>query len=158
MVEREARPFFYGRCEHRINDKGQVAMPARFRAVIPEPELDKGFVLVRGEAPCLYCYTHAQFRSIVDRVMSDDQTRADPDFLRDFFEDAHAVDVDAQGRLVIPAALREAAQIRGDTVVFLGHNDRVEIWDARIRGSARSASEPATQEKRAGLARRIFGP
>ncbi|MFH0910872.1 MAG: cell division/cell wall cluster transcriptional repressor MraZ [Planctomycetota bacterium] len=158
MSENILPPFFYGQSEHKINSKGQAAMPARFRAVLSPEALAQGFVLLRGEAPCIYCYTHGEFRDVVARVMADEETRNDAAFLRDFFEQVYAVDMDSQGRIVIPAELRAAAGISGSAVVFIGHNDRVEIWDASRREGARKASRTGTEDKRERMARRIFGP
>jgi MraZ protein len=152
------KPYFYGRSEHRINAKGQVAVPARFRSVLAPEVLERGFVLLRGEEPCVYCYTHDQFTEVVDRVMSDPEVRDDADFLRDFFEQVYAVDVDSQGRVVIPGELREEAGLKTSEVVFIGHRDRVEIWDAEARRADREESRKEYAEKRGRLARRIFGP
>jgi len=152
------KAFFYGRSEHRINAKGQVAVPARFRSVLSEEALAQGFVLLRGEASCIYLYTHDQFREIVDRVMGDEEMRADAGFLRDFFEQVYAVEPDSQGRIVLPAELRTEVGIQGADVVFIGHDDRVEIWDAEARRADRADSRDRYEEKRGRLARRIFGP
>ncbi|MBN1256260.1 MAG: hypothetical protein JXA52_00995 [Planctomycetes bacterium] len=157
MPEPVDQPFFYGCNTHRINAKGQVAVPARLRSVLSSEALAQGFVLLRGEETCIYCYTHAQFRKIVEQVMSEDETRTDAAFLRDFFEQVYAVDADAQGRIVIPGELRREAGISSTEVVFIGHNDRVEIWDASLRKKLRKQSKPEYDEKRARLARRIFG-
>ncbi|MHC4887431.1 MAG: division/cell wall cluster transcriptional repressor MraZ [Planctomycetota bacterium] len=147
--------FFYGASEHRINAKGQVAYPARFR-VRAEGE-ESGVVLVCGEETCLYCYTHRQFQVVVDRLMEDEEVRGDADFLRDFFEAVYAVEFDSQGRIVIPALLREQGALTGRDVTFIGHRDRVELWDSALRSERRSASEKDSGRKRERLARRIFG-
>lgn len=151
-------PFFYGRSEHRINAKGQVAVPARLRAAVPGEQLAQGLVLLRGEPACIYCYTHEQFRQVVQRVTADEETRSDAEFLRRFFEEVYAVDVDSQGRIVLPADLRNCVGMTGETVTFIGHDDRVEIWDTQARSAERDATELDYEEKRSRLARRFFGP
>jgi len=133
-------------------------VPARFRAVLSGEDRKRGLVLLRGEAPCIYGYTHEQFREIVDRIMSDEETRGDAEFLRDFFEEVYAVDLDSQGRIVIPGELRRDAAIKGSDVVFIGHNDRIEIWDAGERLRGRETSRDEYERKRGRHARRIFGP
>lgn len=157
MSDAAGTPYFYGRSDHRLNTKGQVAIPARFRSVLTAEALERGFVLLQGEAPCIYCYTHDQFREIVDRVMGEEETRGDADFLREFFEQVFAVDVDSQGRIVLPAQLREEVGISGKEVCFIGHNDRIEIWDAGVRGQERKRTREEYEAKRGRLARRIFG-
>ena len=150
-------PFFYGRSENRINEKGQVALPARFRSALSEDEQKQGLVLIQGEAECLYAYTHQQFRVIADRVREDAATRDDAGFLRDFFESAHGVDLDPQGRLVIPAELRAKAGLAGPEIIFIGHDDRIEIWDAASRRTERERTSTEFESKRRAQARRIFG-
>jgi division/cell wall cluster transcriptional repressor MraZ len=124
---------------------------------LPDEELEKGFVLLKGEKECIYCYTHEHFRTIVDRVMGDEETRGDADFLRDFFEQVYAVDVDSQGRVVIASELRQEVGISGEAVVFIGHNDRIEIWDSDARKADRELAKADYQQKRSRLSRRIFG-
>jgi MraZ protein len=150
------RPFFYGSSENRLNTKGQVALPKRFRDVLPEEELALGFVLVRGREDCLYMYTHRQFAEVKARAREVAVEENDPEFLRAFLESAHAVDVDAQGRFVLPAGLRTAAGIGGPGVLFLGMDDRIEVWEPSRREAARapSADYEAARETQA---RRIFG-
>lgn len=158
MEPETLQPFFYGRSEHRINAKGQVSLPARFRSLLTEDDTRQGLVLIQGEAQCIYIYTHRQFRSIVERVRKDPATRDDAAFLRDFFESAYGVDLDAQGRIVIPAEIRASAGITETDVVFIGHDDRIEVWDRASRHAEQERTSATFSEKRATQARRIFGP
>jgi MraZ protein len=158
LVQTPALSFFYGSSEHKLNAKGQVAVPARFRSVLPAETLAQGFVLLLGEEACLYCYTHIQFREIVERVRTDPETGGDAEFLRAFFEQVHAVDIDSQGRIVIPGDLREAAGFSSGRLVFLGHNDRIELWDAEARAERRRETAEEFGQKRQRVARRLFGP
>ncbi len=150
--------YFYGRSNHKLNAKSQVAIPSRFRAMISEEDLKQGLVLIRGEGKCIYCYTHSQFRKIVDEVMTNDETRDDAEFLRNFFEETFAVDLDSQGRVVLPVDLRNQADMTSKEIVFIGHNDRIEIWDAEIRNTNKEKSKTNFDKKRSITARKIFGP
>lgn len=150
------KPFFYGSSENRLNTKGQVAIPVRFRTVLPRDLADEGFVLVPGEGECLYMYTHRQFGEIRARVREVAVESGDPEFIRAFLASAHAVELDSQGRFVLPAALREAAGIAGPEVLFLGMDDRIELWCPQKRRAAAGSGEEY-QQRRSQNARRIFG-
>ncbi|MBN2711911.1 MAG: hypothetical protein JXR97_05665 [Planctomycetes bacterium] len=150
------RPFFYGSSENRLNTKGQVALPKRFRDIIGEHELGQGFVLILGEGDCLYMYTHRQFGEVKERVRAIAVENGDAEFLRAFMEGAFAVDLDSQGRFVMPASLREEAGIKGPGVVFIGMDDRIEIWEPEKRAVSRGGQDEY-KERRNMEAKRIFG-
>ena len=156
MMDQVLRPFFYGSAENRLNSKGQVAIPKRFRDVVPQEEAKHGFVLVQGEAECIYMYTHRQFAVIKERVRSVAEAENDPEFLRQFLESSHAVDLDSQGRFVLPVVLRQAAAIDGPEVLFVGMDDRIEIWSNAKRIAGRGPAEPY-EKLRMAAARKIFG-
>jgi len=150
-----SKTFFYGSAINRLNSKGQVAIPKRFRDVVPPEERKQGFVLVMGEGS-IYMYTHRQFGMIKDRVRAEAERRNDPEFLRVFMENAHAVDIDNQGRFVLPLALRMVAGINEPEVLFVGMDDRIEIWAPEARRRQRQEGvEMAQHEKE--TARTIFG-
>lgn len=149
-------PFFYGSAENRLSDKGQVAIPKRFRAVVPPEQLQEGFVVIQGEDECLYMYTHRQFGEIKGRVRALAKEESDPEFFRRFMENAYPVDLDAQGRFVLPGELRRDAGIAGPKVLFIGMDERIEIWSPEKRQASRVVG--GEYEKRRKMqAKRIFG-
>ncbi len=150
------KPFYYGSAENKLNAKGQVAIPARFRAALPEAERTQNYVLIRGEDSCLYLYTHAQFESIKNNARHFAIETGNSAFFRSFMAEAHAVDVDTQGRFVLPASLQRAAGIRGPGVLFIGVDDRIEIWEPSLYQERRSG-EDQYEEVRKVAARNIFG-
>jgi len=152
----EERPFFYGSAANRLNTKGQVAIPKRFRDVLEEAELSRGFVIVRGEAECLYMYTHRQFGEVKERVRAIAAEAGSAEFLRRFLEGAQAADLDSQGRFVLPPALRKEAGLKGQDVLFVGMDDRIEIWEPARRELSRTGTEDY-EERRVAQAKRIFG-
>ncbi len=148
--------FYYGCAENKLNAKGQVAMPARFRAALSSEEQNGNFVLIRGEAHCLYMYTHAQFAAVKENARRVAAETGDSAFFRAFLAEAHAVDIDTQGRFVLPQQLMRQAGISGPGVTFVGVDDRVEIWDpARYEEVARKGER--YEEQRRSAAKRIFG-
>jgi MraZ protein len=154
MSELSKAPYFYGSFENRLNSKGQVAIPKRFRTVVPADQVEAGFVLVQGGEECVYMYTHNQFGEVKARVRAIAVEEDDPEFFRSFMESAHAVDLDSQGRFVLPVGLREKARIVGPDVLFIGMDDRIEIWEPSLRNKV---ARDDSQEKRKIEARRIFG-
>jgi MraZ protein len=118
------RPLFSGSAEHSLDDKGRLVVPARFRE-----RLGGGFFLTIADPdPCLALYPAPTWTEVCDRIQAaprkDAQFRS---FVRHLFANTEEVNVDAQGRLLIPAALRAHAGIERD-VVSIGSLTRVELW------------------------------
>ena len=113
-----------GTHSYQLDPKGRVSLPSRFREAFAD-----GAVLTLGQDGCLFCFPRAEWdrRSGELRVLplSDAQARA---YSRMFFGKAESVEIDAQGRLLIPQRLRQEVGIRKEAVV-LGVYDRMEIWD-----------------------------
>jgi MraZ protein len=113
-----------GTHSYQLDPKGRVSLPLRFREVFSD-----GAVLTLGQDGCLFCFPRAEWdrRSGELRALplSDAQARA---YSRMFFGKAESVEIDAQGRLLIPQRLRQEVGIRKEAVV-LGVYDRMEIWD-----------------------------
>ncbi len=152
----ETTPFYYGSAENKLNTKGQVAIPARFRAPLPDCDAHRQFVILRGEPRCLYMYNHQQFGKIKDNARRVAEENGDPDFYRSFMAEAHAVDLDTQGRFVLPQPLMKMAGIKGPGVLFIGVDDRIEIWEPGEYAASRGETA-RFEETRRNAARSIFG-
>jgi MraZ protein len=117
-------PRLSGLVEHALDDKGRLIVPARFRE-----RLGPGFVLTAfGRDPCLALYSGSAWERLCDRLA--DAPRKDEAYrrmVRWVFAHTEEPTCDAQGRILIPAALRGYAGIRRD-VVTVGALTRVEIW------------------------------
>ncbi|MCD8138333.1 MAG: hypothetical protein LUE17_00880 [Planctomycetaceae bacterium] len=149
-------PYFYGSAENKLNSKGQVAIPARFRSFQADDEQSRTWVILRGEATCLYMYTHRQFGKIKENARRVAEESGDSDFFRSFMAEAHPVEVDSQGRFVLPGHFIDAARIVGPGVLFIGVDDRIEIWEPKLY--AASVEKTAKyEERRRTAARKIFG-
>jgi len=114
---------FLGEATHRLNAKNQVTIPARFRSVLPEEERRNGFYLVRSNPDCLYLYTHAEISARMEQA----KTVMRPASRRQITRRITPVDMDSQGRIVIPDEVRKQVGIRKEVVV-IGNADRIEIW------------------------------
>jgi MraZ protein len=118
-------PVFLGTHTPRLDDKGRLALPARFRS-----ELEGGLVICKGQDRCLYVFPVAEFARVTDALRSAPVTdRRVRDYSRVLFASASNEVPDGQGRITVPPSLREYAALSKDCVV-IGANTRVEVWDA----------------------------
>ncbi|QBD81186.1 division/cell wall cluster transcriptional repressor MraZ [Ktedonosporobacter rubrisoli] len=114
---------FLGEYEHTIDAKGRLAVPAKFRV-----QMDRGAVISKGMGTCLSVYTVARWEEKSDELvagLSSDELR---DFERRIYPSASEVELDAQGRMLIPAKLRAYAKLSGEVTVA-GVRDHFEVWD-----------------------------
>lgn len=115
---------FMGEYSHNIDAKGRLIVPAKFRE-----QLGSEFVVTKGLDNCLYVYSNEGWEEIEQAFRSvsrtDKKARA---FTRFFFSGAATMEIDKQGRILLPAVLREFAGLKKD-VVLLGVLNRIEIWD-----------------------------
>ena len=115
---------FLGTHEPRLDEKGRIILPARFR-----DELSNGLVITKGQERCLYVFPANEFASITDRLRQAPVTeKSARDYMRVMFAGAHDEVPDKQGRVTIPAQLRTYANLAKECVV-IGANTRLEIWD-----------------------------
>jgi MraZ protein len=112
-----------GQFERNLDDKGRLAIPAALR-----DGLGAGAVLARGFDGCLCIYPAGRWQ-VLTRA-ADDLPEVNPEarsLARMVFGSAVPCDLDRQGRVTIPAFLRQHANLRGSAVI-VGINSRVEIW------------------------------
>lgn len=114
---------FMGEYSHSIDAKGRLIVPSKFRE-----QLGNEFVVTKGLDGCLFVYSNAEWQRIEENLREKPLTSKDARmFVRFFFAGAASCEVDKQGRILLPANLREYAGIDRD-VVSLGVYSRVEIW------------------------------
>jgi MraZ protein len=122
----------------RLDDKGRVILPAKFR-----DDLADGLVLTKGQERCLYIWPVAEFSAITERLRQAPVTsKAARDYQRVLFAGASDENLDKQGRVTIPPALREYAGLTRECVV-VGLNTRAEIWDATAWATYLESQEEA---------------
>lgn len=115
---------FRGTYEHTVDDRGRVAVPARYRH-----EFAEGVVLTLSPEGCLEVYTEDGFTEISNRVMAEPPTHLKGRRLRRrLFGRSWDAELDRQGRILIPAQLREAAQLNGAVIVY-GRGECLEVWN-----------------------------
>jgi MraZ protein len=115
---------FYGEYEYKIDEKGRVPVPPRFRGALKD-----GVVLTPGAERCITAYTVPEWRKLSATLTGSAVSRSKMRRLsRAIFATAFSTKIDNQGRIPIPAPLREHAGMMDD-VVIAGANTYLEIWD-----------------------------
>jgi MraZ protein len=114
---------FLGEYEHTIDAKGRMAIPAKFRT-----QMDHGAVISKGMGTCLSIYTMERWEQKSDELVAGKTSDELRDFERRIYPSASEVELDAQGRIVIPAKLRTYATLEAE-VTIAGVRDHFEIWD-----------------------------
>jgi MraZ protein len=116
---------FLGTHTPHLDEKGRLFLPAKYRE-----ELSRGLVLTKGQERCLYVFPLTDFDRVTEALRAPVTSKAVRDYSRVFFASASDEMPDRQGRITVPAALREYAGLERDCVV-IGANTRLEIWDAQ---------------------------
>ena len=120
-------PNFRGRSAARLDAKGRLRIPAKFREVLQKHYTDALFVSHIGE--CLVAYPPEKWDEFETKAMSLSQVHPDHrSFIRQFISGAEKCEFDPQGRILIPPLLREDAHLDQE-VILLGMLTRFEIWD-----------------------------
>jgi MraZ protein len=114
---------FLGEYQHTLDSKGRIIVPSKFRE-----ELGDSFIATKGLDNCLFLYPMNEWKIIEGKVKSLPFTRADVrSFARFFFSGASELEIDKQGRILLPSNLRDYAMIEKDLYI-IGVGSRVEIW------------------------------
>ena len=137
--------FFFGTFEHSLDERGRIAIPARYR-----PAFVDGGILRRGPEGCAELYTQASFDEEVERRLGSEngnRRATDRRTRRAFLPDAFGVELDRQGRILAPAQIREEADLVGK-VLIIGCGDYLELWhpDRWAQERARLAAEDRANE------------
>jgi MraZ protein len=118
----------YGAERFAIDHKGRVAIPAKLRRALA-PDARDSFVLVPGFDGCLYLYPLDEWQRYEEKLrnLSPGDAKARR-FCRLLLDNASEVQVDGQGRVVLPSVLLTFAGLKKEAKI-LGLVDHIEIWD-----------------------------
>lgn len=138
-------PMFLGTHEPRLDDKGRLVLPAKFR-----DGFSTDVVLTKGQDLSIVMWPLSEFQLYAQKIReasrNDARVRS---YLRVFFSSAFDEQIDKQGRITLPATLRDYAQLDRDVIV-VGADTTVEIWDPKLWNTYLSEAEPkfaSTQEE-----------
>jgi len=136
---------FIGEYNHNLDDKGRLAIPAKFRAI-----LKKGAVVTKGLDNCLFLYSKEQFETIAKKFSSlpigSAKARA---FSRHMLAGAMDVEFDNQGRITLPEYLRAFSGLK-KKIIVAGLYNHLEIWDEvtwnKYKGESEKNSNAIAEE------------
>jgi MraZ protein len=111
-----------GEYGHSLDSKNRVNFPAKLRE-----DLGEKFIITRGLDNCLFVYSAKEWKGLEERIRALPMSKS-RGIQRFLFASAQEVEPDKQGRIVIPANLREHAGL-GKEVMIIGASVRAEIWD-----------------------------
>ncbi len=132
---------FVGEFKHSVDEKGRVAVPAKFRDA-----LSNGAILTRGNDGCLTVYRMNEWEELMAKIAKLPQSKLEVrSYVRFLLSGAVDVRTDKQGRINLPNYLKEFAKIN-KKVVFVGIYDRLELWDEDKWENYRSQLENQSEE------------
>lgn len=121
-----AQSSFLGVYEHNLDSRGRLAIPARYRG-----RFERGGILLPGPDASIELYPADEFEAVAQRRIPERQDRVARDLRRALFAQAFDVQLDSQGRILIPQRMRELQGLDGATVIT-GMGECLEIWSAEI--------------------------
>lgn len=117
----------YGQFEHTIDAKNRVFVPAKFKDALG----DSFKLSNNGFNNCILVYSNAEWDKFENKI-NDYPSLEIEDFIREVFSNTVDVQIDSQGRIVIPNFLKEKLKVNDDSVVknllILGVGNHLEIW------------------------------
>ncbi len=132
---------FIGEYYHAVDDKGRLAVPIKFRE-----ELATGAVVTRGLDKCLFLYPQREWEILAEKLAKLPIARANTRaFSRLMLAGAMAVELDKQGRIILPEYLRKYGGLKRKVVVA-GLYNRLEIWDELTWNQYRTGTEKASTD------------
>lgn len=138
-----------GEFQHNIDAKGRLIMPAKFR-----DELGDKFVATKGLDKCLFIFPVTEWQKL-DKQLSELSLSKGREIQRFFYGGMTECEIDKQGRILIPANLRDYAGLEKD-IIIIGLNKRAEIWnkqswDDRNERFIQNTDEVALQMEELGI-------
>jgi MraZ protein len=133
---------FFGEYLYKVDEKGRVPLPRQIRH-----QMKEGVILTKGMGEkCIAAYPIAEWKRLSDSLAAKAVTPANLRRLnRAIFGSAFGASPDGQGRITLPASLREYAGI-GDTAIVVGTNNCVELWcEGEWQAEKTSADEQASE-------------
>lgn len=127
---------FSGEYEYKLDEKGRVPIPPKFRR-----DLKEGVVLMPGVEQCINIYPVSEWKKVATTLTTGAIAPSKVRRLnRAFFATAFNLTIDGQGRIALPVPLRDYARI-DDEVVVAGTNTYMELWNKEQWESEKTISQ-----------------
>lgn len=119
--------FFTGEHECKLDAKGRLVLPARLKSVLPEAS-KKSIIIRKGFEPNLIIYSLHEFQNIYTRISSLNEFSSEQRKLkRKLFSSISQVDLDSNGRFLLPKGMIQHCNINKD-VILVGMGNIIELW------------------------------
>ena len=136
---------FYGEYEHSLDNKGRLIIPSKFREVAKNSYVEK-FYVTRGLDRCLFMFAEEEWKSQESKFKNLSFTKKESrSFNRLFFSGTAELEIDKQGRILVPKYLKDYALIKRD-VVLIGVSNRIEIWAKEAWGEFYKTQQGSFEE------------
>ncbi len=120
--------YFSGEYESTLDAKGRLVLPTKLKASLPA-ETGDNIVLMRGFEPCLVLYPHSEWKKVFDKVAGLNEFNEEyRNFQRNFLRGNTELELDANGRFIVPKSMMKFASIEKD-VILVGIGNRIEVWN-----------------------------
>lgn len=130
-----------GEYKHNLDIKGRMAIPAKFR-----DKLSAGAIITRGIDNCLFVFANTEWEKLAQKLIALPLAQADARaFVRLMLSGASDVEIDSQGRILIPDSLRRYAGLK-KAVVVAGLYNRIEVWDEVNWNAYKTKTETSSEE------------
>src|SRR3989344_26058 len=130
-----------GEYKHNLDSKGRLAIPSKFRSKIVS-----GAIITRGLDRCLFLFDMKEWQSLAQKLVALPLAQANSRaFVRLMLSGASDVQLDNQGRVLVPDYLRNYAGLKKQAIVA-GLYNRIEIWDEEVWKKYKSKTESASDE------------
>ena len=140
---------FSGEYHHSLDSKGRLIIPSRFRDL-----LGGKFMIGKGLDECLVIYDMDDWEAFSEKLKALPYNSAKNRALVRYFQSGTMeVEIDRQGRILLPQQLRDKAGIKKD-VVFVGNGSRAELWSEEAYSGY---TQEFTEESISGIAEELLG-
>lgn len=120
--------YFSGEYECKLDAKGRIVLPARIKSSLPEASGD-AIVVTRGFEPCLVVYPMLEWKKVFSKVAGLNEFQEEyRNFQRNFLRGNTEMELDSNGRFILPRTMLKHASIDKDVIV-VGMGNRIEIWN-----------------------------
>ena len=138
---------FRGQYIHKVSNSGRASMPVRFREVLRK-KYKTNKIIISSFDKCAVCYPLSEWEELESKISELPQFKQDiVEFERYLIGGANESEIDSEGRIMIPAAIRKNLTIK-NSVVFVGMLSRFEIWAEKTWASNNKTSFKRFQKSR----------
>lgn len=111
---------------HTLDKKNRLFLPPKYRTQ------ENKYVLTFSLDNCIIIYPYSEWQNVVRKIdnLSLKNKQYQRSFLRMFFAEAEIVEIDKQGRILIPQKFKERNKIKRE-VVLVGNRDKLELWNKK---------------------------